>query len=91
MVQNIPRVLPAGCAVVLDRASWPVPPIFDLIQKNGRVARKEMDRVFNNGIGMVAIVSKRALAATLEVLRAAGEDAYPIGEVVKGRRGVRFR
>ncbi len=54
---NIPRVLPSGLAARLDRGSWPVPPIFPLIQQNGNIADSEMYRVFNMGVGMVIVCS----------------------------------
>lgn len=57
LVENIPRVLPEGCAVELDTAAWQVPPIFDLIQKAGSISSGEMARVFNMGIGIVIVVA----------------------------------
>ncbi len=79
LVDNIPRVLPEGLAVHLDRKSWAVPPIFKLIQEKGNVDRSEMFRVFNMGIGMVLI------CATDNVSRLIGRlsGASVIGEVVK--------
>lgn len=56
LVDNIPRVLPDDCKVVLDRSMWQQPPIFDLIQRTGKVASEEMDRVFNQGLMVVSIV-----------------------------------
>ncbi|NCW19874.1 MAG: phosphoribosylformylglycinamidine cyclo-ligase, partial [Betaproteobacteria bacterium] len=56
IVGNLPRVLPQGCAAILDRRSWPKPPVFDWLQEQGGIETAEMDRVFNNGLGMIAVV-----------------------------------
>ena len=60
LIDNLPRVLPKNCDAVIDTKSWRVPPIFEILAKNGKVAREEMFQVFNMGIGMVAIVSRRS-------------------------------
>src|SRR5436190_17362723 len=57
LADNVPRILPPGCKVVLRRGSWPAPPVFDWLQKLGGIEQPEMDRVFNSGIGFVVIVS----------------------------------
>ncbi|MGE3164989.1 MAG: phosphoribosylformylglycinamidine cyclo-ligase [Planctomycetota bacterium] len=90
LVENIPRVLPADVDVVLRRGAWTPPPIFDLVQSVGRVARAEMDRVFNNGLGLVLVVAPARAAAVVDFFRARGEDARIVGEVVPGRQRVRF-
>ncbi len=77
--ENIPRVLPGGLGVRIDKDTWPVLPIFQLIQKIGRVPFEEMHRVFNMGIGMIAVLSPRDASNALQIL--AG-DSYRIGEVV---------
>jgi len=89
LVENIPRVLPAGHGVVLDRATWDVPPIFDLIQREGRVEGPEMDRVFNRGLGMVMIVEPGRADAAVALLVREGIEARVVGEVERGN-GVRF-
>jgi phosphoribosylformylglycinamidine cyclo-ligase len=86
---NIPRTLPAGLGVEVDTGSWPVPPIFSLIQARGDIANAEMVRAFNVGIGMTVIVP----AALAETALAAVPDACRIGKVVEVRDGeqrVRF-
>ena len=88
-VDNIPRVLPAGVGVRIDRAAWDVPPLFRLIQEAGRVSEAEMFRVFNMGIGFVLVVAPEAAEDTLARLRAAGEAACRLGEAVAGA-GVSF-
>ena len=83
---NIPRILPEGVSVRLDPASWPVPPLFRLIQRLGGVAEAEMYRVFNMGVGMVAFVARGDAPAALEL---AGPEAWSIGEAVPhDRQGV---
>lgn len=91
LLENIPRVLPADCDAVLSRSSWDVPPIFSLVQKTGGVARREMDRVFNLGLGMVLIVAPNKADAVVRCLEDAGEAARIVGEVTEGRGRVRFR
>jgi len=88
-VDNIPRVLPAGVGVQIDRGAWDVPPLFRLIQEAGGVSEAEMFRVFNMGIGFVLVVTPEAAEDTLVRLRAAGETACRLGEAVAGT-GVTF-
>jgi len=81
LLENVPRVLPQGCMAVLRRGAWEVPPIFKLIQDRGRVPEKEMWRVFNNGIGMVAILPELEAPRALSVLGELGEKAFLIGRI----------
>jgi phosphoribosylformylglycinamidine cyclo-ligase len=90
VVENVPRVLPDGLAAVLARGSWPTPPIFDLIMKLGRISRAEMDRTFNNGLGMVAVVAAPEANRVIRYLRANRCGAYLVGEVRRGKREVVF-
>ena len=69
LIDNLPRVLPANCDAVIDTRSWRVPPTFEFLREKGKVDRTEMYQVFNMGIGMVAIVSKRDVAEAKQVLR----------------------
>jgi phosphoribosylformylglycinamidine cyclo-ligase len=85
---NIPRVLPANCSATVDRRTWPIPPIFNLIQERGRVADSEMFRTFNMGIGFVLFVQREQSPAIIERLRSGGQDAWLIGEVHRGVRAV---
>jgi phosphoribosylformylglycinamidine cyclo-ligase len=82
LTDNIPRVLPAGCGVRLDRGTLCSDPIWAWIQSSGRIADAEMHRTFNCGIGMVVLVPPGAADAALATLRASGEQAAVIGEVV---------
>ncbi len=80
--ENIPRVLPDGVGVVLDKSAWPRPPLFDLLQSLGRITEEEMLRTFNCGLGMVAIVAADTVDAALGHLHRAGEQAWLVGRVV---------
>jgi phosphoribosylformylglycinamidine cyclo-ligase len=88
LTDNIPRVLPEGLEVVLERKRWPRDPLFDWLQKAGRIDREEMHRTFNCGIGMVAIVPQEHARAAIVLLNSHGEHAYLIGDVRRGNRGV---
>lgn len=84
---NVPRVLPAGRRAVIERGSWPVPPIFKLIQRIGAIEQSEMDRTFNNGIGMILVIGARHAAGVLRLLKRIGENFFVIGEIRAGARG----
>lgn len=82
-IDNIPRVLPEPCKAVIKGGSWPVPPIFSLLQKLGDIADNEMYRVFNMGIGMIIAASAKETEEILERLAALGEQAFIIGSIEK--------
>ena len=82
--ENIPRALPEGCAAQIDRGAVKVLPIFDLIAKTGEIPEREMFNTFNMGVGMIAVVSPEDADKAVETLRASGEDAYVLGEIVEG-------
>jgi phosphoribosylformylglycinamidine cyclo-ligase len=88
LTDNLPRVLPRGLRAEVRLGSWEVPPIFHWLQETGEVEGEEMLRVFNMGIGMVAVVAAEGLAEVLRRLRAAGQKARPIGTVQEGSGGV---
>lgn len=87
---NLPRVLPGGREAWIRRGSWPVPPIFELIRQCGKIRQAEMDRTFNNGLGMILVVAKKDLSGVERSLRLLGERYYIIGGIRKGERRVRF-
>jgi len=87
---NLVRILPEGYRATIRLGSWDVLPIFEYLQRTGDVADEEMRRVFNMGIGMVAVVPSWATDDALRLLREAGETATVIGEVRTGERGVAF-
>jgi phosphoribosylformylglycinamidine cyclo-ligase len=82
IADNIIRIIPKSCSLVIDTAAWQVPPIFKWLQQAGGVSDAEMRRTFNMGIGMVAVVPEEIAQEILERLRAMNERAYLIGEVV---------
>jgi phosphoribosylformylglycinamidine cyclo-ligase len=88
LTDNIPRVLPEGLQVRLDRNAWPRDPVFDWLQSAGNITDAEMHRTFNCGIGMVVIVHAEQADAALAQLRATGESAQVIGTVERGTGGV---
>ena len=90
VIENLPRVMPDGVSAILKRGAWPVPPIFDLIQRLGKITRREMDRTFNNGIGMAAIVAAADADAAVAHLRRRDYGAYIAGEIRRGPREVIF-
>ena len=84
LASNLARVVPSHVDVLIDPASWPVPPIFEEIARRGDVAVAEMERVFNLGIGMVAVVEADAVDTARKVLDESGHDTFVIGSVVDG-------
>jgi phosphoribosylformylglycinamidine cyclo-ligase len=90
LVENIPRILPANVDVALKEGSWPVLPVFDLLQKMGDVPREDMLRTFNLGIGMVVIAGPKSMQFLEDKFSCARQEFYVIGEVVNGSRNVRF-
>lgn len=90
IVENVPRVMPAKTRAVFERGSWPTPPIFGMIQRIGKISRAEMDRTFNNGLGMVAIVPPGDVERVVNHLRRRKYPAYVVGEVRHGKHGVSF-
>ena len=86
--ENIPRSLPEGYSAKIDKSALKILPIFDLIAKRGNIPERDMFNTFNMGVGMSIVVSKEDAAKSLEILKAAGEYAYIIGEIVKGNEGV---
>ena len=91
LIENIPRILPEGFSIQIDQKSWPKPPIFSLIQKEGSIAEQEMYRTFNMGIGMVLIVSESGSGKILEELKAMNCESYIIGQVIKGNKHIVIR
>jgi phosphoribosylformylglycinamidine cyclo-ligase len=86
LLENVPRVLPESVCAQLAKSAWPRPPLFDWLQKTGRIAEAEMHRVFNCGIGMVVVVAAEHAARAMHVLQREGETVFVIGEI-RARRG----
>jgi phosphoribosylformylglycinamidine cyclo-ligase len=86
LTENVPRVLPKALAAHIERGAWTTPPLFTWLKEQGNIAEREMHRVFNCGIGMVAIVSAEEAKAAEALLAKAGETVWRIGTVQR-RRG----
>ena len=84
---NVPRVLPEGTRAAIDSKSWPRPPLFDWLKKEGGVAEDEMHRVFNCGIGMVIVVAEGNAAQATKLLSEGGETVWTIGRIEKRTDG----
>jgi phosphoribosylformylglycinamidine cyclo-ligase len=84
LLENIPRILPAGTAVEITAGSWPVLPVFNLLAEIGNVPEKEMYRTFNMGIGMVVVAGADQAGQIRRHLDARGDSHYNIGRVVEG-------
>ncbi len=83
-----PRIIPEGLAIEIDKYSWPVPPIFSLIQRKGNVDDREIYRTLNMGIGMVLMVAERDAKRAVRILGDNGVKSHVIGRVVKGNKEV---
>jgi phosphoribosylformylglycinamidine cyclo-ligase len=90
LVENVPRVLPKGCMARIEKGTWPVPPVFGLMQSIGGVEEDEMFRVFNMGIGMVFVVPKYNVDVVLRILAKAKYPASVIGEIMPGKQTVKI-
>ncbi len=86
--ENIPRSIPKGLSAKVEKSAVKVLPIFDLIQKTGNIPERDMYNTYNMGVGMSIVVPKDEVDTALEILKANGEDAYVIGEIVKSDEGV---
>jgi phosphoribosylformylglycinamidine cyclo-ligase len=89
LTENIPRILPKGLGIHIDRKGWKVPPLFTLLQRLGEVEDAEMFRTFNMGIGFVLIVHPEDVEKIRTQLKTSGEESYIFGEVIQ-REGVRY-
>jgi phosphoribosylformylglycinamidine cyclo-ligase len=86
--ENIPRAIPEGLGAKINKAAVKVLPIFDLIAKTGNIPERDMYNTYNMGVGMSIVVPADEVDTALEILRACGEDAYVIGEIVNGGNGI---
>jgi phosphoribosylformylglycinamidine cyclo-ligase len=87
LLDNIPRVLPKNAQAIIDVASWQRPVVFDFLQEKGNVDEHEMHRVLNCGVGMVICVGQDQVENALNVLRAAGEQPWVIGQIADAAEG----
>ena len=88
--ENIPRAIPKGLTAKITKSAVKVLPIFDLIAKTGNIPERDMYNTYNMGVGMSIVVPANEVETALEVLKANGEDAYVIGEIINGDDGVVF-
>ncbi|MBE6628997.1 MAG: phosphoribosylformylglycinamidine cyclo-ligase [Ruminococcaceae bacterium] len=88
--ENIPRSIPKGLSAKIEKSAVKVLPIFDLIAKTGNIPERDMYNTYNMGVGMSIVVPAAEVDTALEILRANGEDAYVIGEIIEGDDGVVF-
>jgi phosphoribosylformylglycinamidine cyclo-ligase len=86
LIGNVPRILPEKTRAVIEKASWPRPAVFEWLQREGKVAEAEMQRVFNCGIGMAVVVAAGDADAAVRALSGAGETAFRIGRI-EARKG----
>lgn len=86
-IENIPRVLPENLNANINLGSWTIPPLWNLVQQKGNISTDEMYRVFNMGIGMIAIVNKNSFAKAQELIP---EETFVIGELVEGHKKVQL-
>ena len=87
---NLVRVLPEGCEAIVDAGSWRWPTVFRVLMRAGKISLREMRRVFNLGIGMIAVAARDDVEAITAAARWAGIETSVIGEVQAGTHGVRF-
>jgi phosphoribosylformylglycinamidine cyclo-ligase len=87
LLENIPRVLPEGLAAHLDKGSWPQTALFAWLQATAAISDHEMNRTFNNGIGMAVVVDAAHADATAQTLRDQGETVYRIGRIAERSEG----
>jgi phosphoribosylformylglycinamidine cyclo-ligase len=91
LLENLPRVLPEGTAVEIERGAWPVPAVFEVMRELGNVAEPEMYRTFNMGVGMAVVCAESDAAAIRAHLKQTDEPCYEIGRVVAGERTVEIK
>ena len=85
ITDNLPRIIPKGCKAEIYKNTWPIPPIFRILQEGGNIPEEEMLRTFNNGIGMILAVPLKQAEGIMSRLRILREKAYRIGEIVKAK------
>jgi phosphoribosylformylglycinamidine cyclo-ligase len=88
--ENLPRVIPDALHAIVDTSSWQQGPVFDWLAKHGNIARTEMRRTFNCGVGMIIVVDDSDLAAALATLDELGESAWHIGNIAEGAGQVQY-
>ncbi|MGH9433939.1 MAG: phosphoribosylformylglycinamidine cyclo-ligase, partial [Terriglobia bacterium] len=90
ITENLPRILPRGCAAEIRLGSWPVLPVFDLIARRGKVPAGDMLRTFNMGLGMLLVAAERDADRVARSLRKRREEFFEVGRVTRGRGSVGY-
>jgi phosphoribosylformylglycinamidine cyclo-ligase len=90
ITENLPRIIPEGLGVIINKNSWPVNEIFNIIQTSGKISNKEMYKTFNMGIGFMLVVNKADVPGVIRKLNSLGEKAFVIGYIEKGFTGVSY-
>jgi phosphoribosylformylglycinamidine cyclo-ligase len=91
LTENVPRILPEGCAAEIDVRSWQAPPLFEVLQRRGGITTDEMFRAFNMGVGLVIVCAASDAERLVNMLSQAGErDVFRLGSIVAGDRAVRY-
>ena len=86
--ENIPRMLAENVHAVIEKGSYPVPPIFKLLAEKGDIAEQMMYNTYNMGLGMIVAVDPEDVEQTMEAIRAAGDEPYVVGRIETGKKGV---
>lgn len=86
--ENVPRMLPENVRAIIKKESYPVPALFDLIQKNGNIEEHMMYNTFNMGLGMVIAVNPEDVETTMKAIEEAGDKCYVVGNIIEGDKGV---
>ena len=86
--ENIPRMLPDGVRAVVEKGSYPIPPIFKMLQEDGDIAEEMMYNTYNMGLGMILALDPADVEKAMAAMKEAGEDAYIVGKVEAGEKGV---
>ena len=88
--RQIPRMLKDGVCAIIEKDSYPIPPIFTLMAKKGEIEETMMYNTFNMGLGMVVAVDPADVEKTMEAMKAAGDTPYVVGKIVEGEKGVQL-
>ena len=86
--ENVPRMLPEGKHAVIEKDSYPIPPIFSMLAKDGDIAKEMMYNTYNMGIGMLLAVDAADADKTVELVKKSRQNAYIIGEITEGEKGI---
>ena len=88
--ENIPRMLPEGVAAVIQKNSYDIPPIFNMLKKDGNIEEQMMYNTYNMGIGMMLVVESTKADEAMRIINACGEKAYLLGDIENGEKGIRL-